>query len=50
MPADAAAFRRAAGMFPTGIVVVATSLGGTAHAMTVSAFTSVSLEPLLATD
>ena len=47
MPADAAAFRRTAGMFPTGIVVVATSLDGTAHAMTVSAFTSVSLEPLL---
>jgi flavin reductase (DIM6/NTAB) family NADH-FMN oxidoreductase RutF len=43
MPADAAAFRRAAGQFPTGIVVV----GGTGHAMTVSAFTSVSLEPLL---
>ncbi len=46
-PARVAAFRRAAGQFPTGIVVVAASLGGTAHAMTVSAFTSVSLEPLL---
>jgi flavin reductase (DIM6/NTAB) family NADH-FMN oxidoreductase RutF len=46
-PADVAAFRRAAGQFPTGIVVVSASLGGTAHAMTVSAFTSVSLEPLL---
>jgi flavin reductase (DIM6/NTAB) family NADH-FMN oxidoreductase RutF len=47
MPADAAAFRRAAGTFPTGIVVVATTLDGVPHAMTVSAFTSVSLEPLL---
>jgi flavin reductase len=47
MPADVAAFRRAAGQFPTGIVVVCTRLGDTGHAMTVSAFTSVSLEPLL---
>jgi flavin reductase (DIM6/NTAB) family NADH-FMN oxidoreductase RutF len=44
---DAGAFRRAAGRFPTGIVVVATSVQGTGHAMTVSAFTSVSLDPLL---
>ncbi|HEV2239407.1 MAG TPA: flavin reductase, partial [Streptosporangiaceae bacterium] len=44
---DPAAFRRAAGEFPTGIVVVSTSLDGTGHAMTVSAFTSVSLEPVL---
>jgi flavin reductase len=44
---DPAAFRRAAGQFPTGIVVVSTSLDGSGHAMTVSAFTSVSLEPLL---
>ncbi len=47
MPADTAAFRRAAGQFPTGIVVVSTSLDGNDHAMTVSAFASVSLEPLL---
>ncbi len=45
--ANAAAFRRAAGRFPTGIVVVSASLHGTGHAMTVSAFTSVSLDPLL---
>jgi flavin reductase (DIM6/NTAB) family NADH-FMN oxidoreductase RutF len=44
---DPDAFRRAAGQFPTGIVVVSTSLDGNGHAMTVSAFTSVSLEPLL---
>ena len=41
---DQAAFRRAAGQFPGGIVVVTTSAG---HAMTVSAFASVSLEPPL---
>jgi flavin reductase (DIM6/NTAB) family NADH-FMN oxidoreductase RutF len=39
-----AAFRQAAGQFPGGIVVVTTSEG---HAMTVSAFASVSLEPPL---
>jgi flavin reductase (DIM6/NTAB) family NADH-FMN oxidoreductase RutF len=47
MPADAAEFRRAAGQLPTGIVVVSARLDGKGHAMTVSAFTSVSLEPLL---
>ena len=41
---DRAAFRRATGQFPGGIVVVTTSGG---HAMTVSAFASVSLEPPL---
>ena len=44
MSADGAAFRRAAGQFASGIVVV-TTRGG--HAMTVSAFTSVSLDPPL---
>jgi flavin reductase (DIM6/NTAB) family NADH-FMN oxidoreductase RutF len=44
---DVSAFRRAAGRLPTGIVVVSTSLDGIDHAMTVSAFTSVSLDPLL---
>jgi flavin reductase (DIM6/NTAB) family NADH-FMN oxidoreductase RutF len=44
---DPGAFRRAAGRLPTGILVVGTLLGGTSHAMTVSAFTSVSLDPLL---
>jgi flavin reductase (DIM6/NTAB) family NADH-FMN oxidoreductase RutF len=47
IPVDAGAFRRAAGRLPTGIVVVSTSLDGVDHAMTVSAFTSVSLDPLL---
>ena len=41
---DQAAFRRAAGQFPGGIVIVTTSAG---HAMTVSAFASVSLDPPL---
>jgi flavin reductase (DIM6/NTAB) family NADH-FMN oxidoreductase RutF len=44
---DPAAFRLAAGRFPTGVVVVSTILDGVAHIMTVSAFTSVSLDPLL---
>jgi flavin reductase (DIM6/NTAB) family NADH-FMN oxidoreductase RutF len=44
---DTAAFRRAAGQFATGILVVSTRLDGVPHSMTVSAFTSVSLEPLL---
>ncbi len=44
MSLDEAAFRRAAGQFPSGIVVVTTASG---HAMTVSAFASVSLQPPL---
>ena len=42
--ADPAAFRQAAGQFAGGIVVVTTSSG---HAMTVSEFVSVSLDPPL---
>ena len=41
---DQASFRRAAGQFASGIVVLTTAAG---HAMTVSAFMSVSLEPPL---
>jgi flavin reductase (DIM6/NTAB) family NADH-FMN oxidoreductase RutF len=44
---DPAVFRRAVGRFPTGICVVTTRDSGIDHAMTVNAFTSVSLEPLL---
>jgi flavin reductase (DIM6/NTAB) family NADH-FMN oxidoreductase RutF len=44
---DTAAFRQAAGQFASGILVVSTSLDGVPHSMTVSAFTSVSLDPLL---
>ena len=44
---DPADFRRAAGQFATGILVVSATLDGVPHSMTVSAFTSVSLDPLL---
>jgi flavin reductase (DIM6/NTAB) family NADH-FMN oxidoreductase RutF len=44
---DTDAYREAAGRFATGIVVVSASLDGVDHAMTVNAFTSVSLDPLL---
>jgi flavin reductase (DIM6/NTAB) family NADH-FMN oxidoreductase RutF len=44
---DQRAFRDAASRFPTGISVVATTHNGVDHAMTVSAFTSVSLDPVL---
>jgi len=44
---DADAFRRVAGRFATGISVVTTRYDGVDHAMTVNAFTSVSLEPLV---
>jgi flavin reductase (DIM6/NTAB) family NADH-FMN oxidoreductase RutF len=44
---DPAAFRLTAGQFATGILVVSTRLDGLPHSMTVSAFTSVSLDPLL---
>jgi flavin reductase (DIM6/NTAB) family NADH-FMN oxidoreductase RutF len=40
-------FRRVAARFTTGISVAATRHEGVDHAMTVSAFTSVSLDPLL---
>ena len=43
-PAD---FRRAASCFASGIVVVSTRAGGVGHAMTVTAFAPVSLEPVL---
>ena len=43
-PVEGASFRRAAGQFASGIVVVSTRSG---HAMTVSAFASVSLDPPL---
>ncbi len=45
--ADVARFRRALARFATGVTVVTTVVDGVDHAMTASAFTSVSLEPLL---
>lgn len=47
LPATTAEFRRAVGRFATGICVVSTVADGRDHAMTVNAFTSVSLDPLL---
>ena len=40
-------FRKAVGHFASGVTVVTTVAAGVDHAMTASAFTSVSLEPLL---
>jgi flavin reductase (DIM6/NTAB) family NADH-FMN oxidoreductase RutF len=47
MGVDPEEYRRVAGRFATGITVVTTVLGGDRHAMTVSAFTSLSLDPTL---
>ncbi len=44
---DQDAFRRAVGQFATGVTVCTTRVGALDHAMTASAFTSVSLDPLL---
>lgn len=44
---DEAVFRRTVARFPTGICVVTSLDAGVDHAMTVSSFSSVSLEPLL---
>ncbi|MGK5553715.1 flavin reductase family protein [Actinomadura kijaniata] len=44
---DPVLFRQVVGRFATGVAVVSTVVDGVDHAMTVNAFTSVSLEPLL---
>lgn len=44
---DAREFRRAMGLFATGVTVVAAEAEGTVHGMTANAFTSVSLDPPL---
>ena len=44
---DLAVFRRTVGHFATGVTVATTRVGTFDHAMTASAFTSVSLEPVL---
>ena len=46
-PVDQRAFRDALGRFASGVTVVSTVLDGVDHAMTASAFTSVSLDPPL---
>ncbi|RKE17910.1 flavin reductase (DIM6/NTAB) family NADH-FMN oxidoreductase RutF [Streptomyces sp. TLI_171] len=40
-------FRRSAGRFPTGVTVLSCVRDGQAHGMTVNAFSTVSLDPLL---
>lgn len=40
-------FRQTIGQFATGVTVVSAETDGVVHAMTVSSFTSVSLDPLL---
>ncbi|WP_076348446.1 flavin reductase family protein [Alicyclobacillus vulcanalis] len=44
---DATEFRRACGLFTTGVTVVTTSVGHQVHGMTANSFTSVSLDPPL---
>ena len=46
-PVNPADFRQVAGRFASGVVMVSTRADGVDHAMTVTAFTSVSLDPLL---
>lgn len=46
-PLDKAAFRYAMGHFATGVTVMTTRVDDQQHGMTVSAFASVSLEPML---
>jgi flavin reductase (DIM6/NTAB) family NADH-FMN oxidoreductase RutF len=47
-PSREATLRRAFGQFPSGVAVVAALVDGEAHGIAVSSFTSVSLEPALA--
>lgn len=46
-PLDQAVFRRVAGRFPTGVCVLSAVDEGRDHAMTASAFTTVSMDPML---
>jgi flavin reductase (DIM6/NTAB) family NADH-FMN oxidoreductase RutF len=46
-PLDKASFRHAMGHFASGVTVMTTTAAGRMHGMTVSAFASQSLEPLL---
>jgi flavin reductase len=47
VPVDPRTFRRALGRFATGVTVVTTVVDGRDLALTVNAFTSVSIDPLL---
>lgn len=44
---DTRSFRQTVGQFVTGVTVIATDSGGSIHAMTANAFTSLSLDPPL---
>ncbi|GAA2027082.1 flavin reductase family protein [Pseudokineococcus marinus] len=46
-PVDVDEYRRAAGRFASGVCVVSTRLRGHDHAITLSSFASVSLDPVL---
>lgn len=45
LPVVADAFKRAAGMFPSGVAVVTSAHQSAVHGITVSAFSSLSLDP-----
>jgi flavin reductase (DIM6/NTAB) family NADH-FMN oxidoreductase RutF len=47
LPLDKASFRHAMGHFASGVTVMTTTAAGRMHGMTVSAFASQSLDPLL---
>jgi flavin reductase (DIM6/NTAB) family NADH-FMN oxidoreductase RutF len=47
LPLDKASFRHAMGHFASGVTIMTTTAGGRMHGMTVSAFSSQSLDPLL---
>jgi flavin reductase (DIM6/NTAB) family NADH-FMN oxidoreductase RutF len=47
LPLDNASFRRAMGHFASGVTIMTTTAAGRMHGMTVSAFASQSLNPLL---
>ena len=47
LPLDKASFRHVMGHFASGVTVMTTTVAGRMHGMTVSAFASQSLEPLL---
>ena len=47
MSVDPRDFRRAMGLFATGVTVITVRVGDTVHGMTANAVTSVSLDPLL---
>jgi flavin reductase (DIM6/NTAB) family NADH-FMN oxidoreductase RutF len=47
VPLDKASFRHAMGHFASGVTIMTTTAGGRMHGMTVSAFASQSLDPLL---